>query len=287
MHKKLEGELLSLAHSILQMKDKEDIGALQQKALAVYEKLSVLKFVNSYLDSETLQGTLSNNQEEEAPVSIVDFAEEVVDKVEEVPEKETVLEEEVKVENNEVSTKIEQVSKNISIEIKEEITESIHIESESIVEEKTEFTHEEVAEIFGTETTMIKEDVRDVSKIQFTLEEEFKDAISSDIATQMFERATKDAPTIKASSQLKPRSLNDSLFNNKLQVELNDRIAFVKHLFDGSQEDFSRVISQLNTFKTEVEAKDFVRNLVKPDYNWTGKEEYEARLVELIERKFK
>ena len=80
--------------------------------------------------------------------------------------------------------------------------------------------------------------------------------------------------------------MNDALFKNNIQVGLNDRIAFVKYLFDGSQEDFNRVVSQLNSFKTEKEAKRFLNKLVKPDYDWNGKEEYEQRLTDLIERKF-
>ena len=71
-----------------------------------------------------------------------------------------------------------------------------------------------------------------------------------------------------------------------MQVGLNDRIAFVKHLFDGSQEDFNRVLSQLNSFKTEDEAKTFVQEFVKSDYNWSASLEYEERLMDLIERKF-
>ena len=43
-----------------------------------------------------------------------------------------------------------------------------------------------------------------------------------------------------------------------VQIDLNDRIVFVKHLFEGNQEDFNRVLSQLNTFKTEKEAKKFM-----------------------------
>ena len=46
------------------------------------------------------------------------------------------------------------------------------------------------------------------------------------------------------------------------------------------------MISQLNSFKTEKEAKKFINKLVKPDYDWTDKEEFEERLINLIERKF-
>lgn len=76
------------------------------------------------------------------------------------------------------------------------------------------------------------------------------------------------------------------MFKNNIQVGLNDRIAFVNQLFDGSQQDFNRVVSQLNSFKTEAEAKNFIYEFVKPDYDWSAKEEFEQRLITLIERKF-
>ena len=81
------------------------------------------------------------------------------------------------------------------------------------------------------------------------------------------------------------KTLHDKL-QNTIKVDLNDRIAFVKNLFNGNQEDFNRVLSQLNTANTEKEAKDFINNMVKPDYDWSDKEEYEVRLLEIIERKF-
>lgn len=72
-----------------------------------------------------------------------------------------------------------------------------------------------------------------------------------------------------------------------LNLGLNDRIAFEKNLFGGSGEDLNRVISQLNTFDTFDEAKEFIADMVKPDYNnWQGKEEYEERFLALVEKKF-
>lgn len=151
---------------------------------------------------------------------------------------------------------------------------------------KPMLTEQEVESIFGQENTMQKNEAKELPSVQFTLEDELKDAISADLATQLFEKATKESPTVNLSSSNKPRSLNDALLANNLQVGLNDRIAFVKHLFDGSQEDFNRVLSQLNSFKTEEEAKYFIYNIVKPDYNWAEKEEYEQRLMAIIGRKF-
>ncbi|MEA1784506.1 hypothetical protein U1E44_00230 [Arenibacter sp. GZD96] len=73
----------------------------------------------------------------------------------------------------------------------------------------------------------------------------------------------------------------------EIKIDLNDRIAFVKHLFNGSTEDLNRVISQLNTIDSQERSVAFVENMIKPDYNqWAGKEEYESRFMALIERRF-
>lgn len=87
--------------------------------------------------------------------------------------------------------------------------------------------------------------------------------------------------------ETKVKSLNDKLADKEFKVDLNNRLAFVKHLFDNSTEDYNRVLSQLNTIDTEERSVAFIENMVKPDYNnWEGKEEYEGRFMALIERKF-
>lgn len=83
------------------------------------------------------------------------------------------------------------------------------------------------------------------------------------------------------------KSLNDKLNGKEIKVDLNNRLAFVKHLFNGSTEDYNRVLSQLSTIDTEERSIAFIENMVKPDYtNWEGKEEYAERFMELIERRF-
>ena len=87
--------------------------------------------------------------------------------------------------------------------------------------------------------------------------------------------------------EIRPKSLNDKGTNKLLKVDLNNRLAFVKHLFNGSTEDYNRVLSQLNTIDTHERSVSFIENMVKPDYNhWAGKEEYEVRFMYLIERRF-
>ena len=91
---------------------------------------------------------------------------------------------------------------------------------------------------------------------------------------------------VSVKKEVKPVSLNDKL-TKEIKVDLNNRLAFVKHLFDNSTGDYNRVISQLNTIDTEERSIAFITNMVKPEYNnWVGKEEYEERLMAFIERKF-
>lgn len=84
----------------------------------------------------------------------------------------------------------------------------------------------------------------------------------------------------------KPRSLNDRL-KKGINIGLNERLSYIRHLFDGNTSDYNRVLSQLNTFNSLEEAKKFIEKIVKPDYNnWEGKEDYENRFMEHIENKF-
>ena len=83
-------------------------------------------------------------------------------------------------------------------------------------------------------------------------------------------------------------SLNDQLKIQGFQIGLNDRLAFVKNLFENSNEDYERVLSQLSTLDSYEEATNLLDSIIKPDYkNWEGQEEMEARFLEIIENKFK
>ena len=86
--------------------------------------------------------------------------------------------------------------------------------------------------------------------------------------------------------ELKPTSQNTT-FSKSVEIGLNDRIAFVNNLFGESNEDFNRVLSQLNTFDSFEEAKNFINEMVKPEYNnWQGEEDFEERFMEVGEKKF-
>lgn len=257
MHKKIESELVSLAHSILQLKNKDDVLVLKEKAREIYEKLSVLAFVDRLIEA--------------TPAVSKD---EILERVETFGNI---------IEGKNLTNELQEVSteeiKEVAVEIiKEEKTEEVVFEKQELVAEKETIVIEEKEVEAIPEELDVKEEKIVLAVTKNTLEKELEGTISLDVSSEIFENAVRIATPRK--------SLNDVFIGNNLQIGLNDRIAFVKHLFDGSQEDFNRVLSQLNSYKTEKEAIQFVSNMVKLDYDWKGKELYEERFITLITRKF-
>ena len=82
------------------------------------------------------------------------------------------------------------------------------------------------------------------------------------------------------------KSLNDRFAQKVLKFGLNDRIGFVKALFEGNQEDFNRVVSQLNTLSSLDEATAFIETYVAPEYKWDQQEEMAERFMTAVSTKF-
>lgn len=87
-------------------------------------------------------------------------------------------------------------------------------------------------------------------------------------------------------SRRKPRSINEAQ-QKGLTIGLNDRIAFISHLFDGNPEDYSRILSQISKLNSLEEVISFINDEVKPAHNnWEGKEEFSGRFMTIIEKSF-
>lgn len=96
------------------------------------------------------------------------------------------------------------------------------------------------------------------------------------------------APVEHAEAQLdaKVGSAVSAAKKGAFGLGLNDRISLARELFGNQQEDLNRVLSQISTFATFEEAENFLVELVKPDYDWSGKGEYEERFMDLIKAHF-
>ena len=240
MKKKLESELISIAHRILKLKGKEDIIKMHTEVVLLYEKLSVLKFAQ-----ENFEGDKPTIGSDSSFFEMLDTA-----------------------FNNKVSDNIE-IEDKIYINLDEveddEIMEPVMSKIKDMVSHMPEETQEE--ELI-TEKLYHKENFEEI--------------------TAGFEEVPVFDPVPHSTSNTSvKKSLNDKLKHGSLNIGLNDKIAFIKHLFDGKNEDYERVLSQINTTHSYIEASRLIKNIVKPDYNnWKGKEIYEERLMEIIQSKF-
>lgn len=97
------------------------------------------------------------------------------------------------------------------------------------------------------------------------------------------------APTSSAAPSLTPSAASAKSVNARyagLKVGLNDRVAFVKHLFNGEDDDFQRVVAALATMESKQECETFLENAVYPDYDWTQKPEFAERFLALVFARF-
>ena len=246
MKKKLESELVSIAHRILKLKGKEDVIKMHTEVSALYEKLSVLKFAHENFDDD-----IPTMGSDSSFFGMLD-----------------------KAFNNKVSD---------NIEIEDKIYINLDaIEDDDIMEPVIEKIKDMVAQM-----------PHEAQEIDTIFDEAIPRQQSHKADLEEITAGFKDTPIFDPISKVQngkadeKKSLNDKLKTGGFNIGLNDKIAFIKHLFDGKNEDYDRVISQLNTSVTFSDAKRLVEDIIKPDYNnWIDKEEFETRFMQIIESKF-
>ena len=321
MKKRISAELISIAHRILKLKNHSETVQLQQEAKNLYDQLTILRFyeenfelVKNEISEEVLEAKLEGKPTEVFNAPIQD---KVVETVAEVPVEvapeveetiaEPITEEKVVIAELIVEDDEDEEEEVLMTPMEEEPMEEEPMEEEIIEEEPVAETPkaEEPAKQISFEDLLVHdykeldfvkvEDVPvEVEKVTETVFEavtpvkEVKEEVQPEPVAEtpkVLEEEVK-ATFEKVSQEPKISSLNDRL-NKAITFGLNDRIGFEKKLFGGSSDDFNRVVSQLNTFDSFEEAKSFVLDFVKPDYNnWEGNEEFEARFMEIIEKKF-
>lgn len=274
MKKQLKEDLVALAEKITLLKNQDRVstGELQELAKRLYDKLAIYNFTESHLFSAA--ELRAKDQENE----LVKTAQKV---------------EALSVERDEAKDKAKAASQAqtpaAQPTVEQEDTHDDHYnptgmeyndDAEAITEPNTEKIKDIVAQM-PPETRQIDDLFAHVAP------RDYKKNDMSDIGGVHYDQLPKFEPVShRAESSEKPRSLNDRL-KTGLNIGFNERMAFVKHLFEGSNSDYNRVLSQLNTLKNKEEAFNFVANMVKPDYNnWEGKEEYESKFLSLVEKKF-
>ena len=327
MKKIIESDLISIAHRILKLKDKSEISSLLKETELLHNKLILLQFYedNKFrldpsitpekLLEEVKPTEVTEDQSasvfltEEKKDDVVTFEEELITPIElsvtNAADIDAAPPVEASVENVEETEEIEETTEEVVEEIsteEEAQTESYVVEFTPSVEETIKSIDEVEEEIKIVEQLDPVEDAKEAVE-RATLEIDPVFSIPHNELFNVNDSNEKEEDTFKGSQHFVTnqaaekstenyrqiplnKSINDA-FANKISIGLNDRIAFEKNLFNGSSDDLNRVIAQLNTIENYEEAKDFIDDLVKPEFNnWNGKEDYENRFMQLVEKRF-
>lgn len=282
MKKNLEAELMSLAHKVLQLKNRADIHELKAMAGVLYEKLSVLSYTEKHFEGsrptigkKEVEKSLNGNDNERYAPDGTSY------NPEGITEPNTEKIKDIVAQMPPESEDVDRVLDNI-------------LPSEKPKKEGEKPSgHHRLAE--GGAGQQNNDDFR-------------SHGISYDDLPQ-FEPVAKSPdlkPREKTETQPKPQNQvangenkvfrptqNDRAEGKRLHQKLrkgisfglNERVVFVKHLFGGNVSDYERVMSQLNTFGNFPEARDFIENTVKPDYDWKGEEKYEKQFLSAIKNR--
>lgn len=298
MKKRLEADLVSIAHRILQLKNKSDVNVLFLETQKLYEKLAILKFVEENLgDVKPTIGQAAIEAEIEKAFDLPEIKTEVT-----ATEEVFKTDENTEDINSETTATVDKILDSIAPE--ESIIEALTSETESLEEEQKNPASfvpnfEETTTPTENTTTKVEEVTAKKEVVQISFEEllggnysetQFVKVDSTETTktntTTAFDLAFDKVETLTEEKENKAKSLNDKLAKG-ISIDLNDRIGFVKHLFGNSNEDYNRVLSQLNSFNNFYETKTFIDEMVKPDYNnWEGKDDYANRFMEIVEKKF-
>ena len=256
MKKKLESELISIAHRVLKLTGREDLNKMQDEVALLYQKISILKFLQTHFNGEIPEEVATDASFFNALEGA--FNNKVLDTVE-IDEKAYVN------------------------------TDNQY--SEPLMEPATEKIKDIVAQM-PQEAAPVDALVDDVNSSD-VVEENLSELSPSFGQLPIFEPLDSDSEheeTLAMDDSLtaiKKTSLDEKLKKTGFQIGLNDRLAFVNHLFQNNNEDYDRVISQLNTMDSFEEISDFIQNIIKPDYNnWEDKGDYETRFLEILQQKF-
>jgi hypothetical protein len=263
MKNKIRLDIVGLAEQIIKDDTKFDVTSMKNVVRSLYDKLAVLQYLESQLEdilvvdkSQSLDSKSFREENwftEPEPLPQSGHREDLVEP----------LMEKIK----DIVAQMPEESQRVDDLLKEVLPEPKYIKND---------LDDFAASYQQTPTFERKEPSKGIDILEDKVSESFP--LDQKINTQ--------SVNIDAVSA-RPKNLNDKL-NQGLQVGLNDKLAFIKHLFEGETEDYTRVLSQISTMKSYDEAANFISSKIKPDYDyWDSKEEYSKRFMNIIEKSFK
>ncbi len=188
-----------------------------------------------------------------------------------------VVQEEEEAENNDAGTVAEESGEESDSE-EEKASEMPEEQAETLSEQQDEEQPEEQGKDMPQQVASEPEETPDDAS-------ENKEEKKREEAVPEKARTLNDTAAQKEEDR-RP-SLNEILAASDVKMDLNDRIAFINHLFDGDAEAFETSVSYIFSLTDIDVANEYIIEILKPSYNnWFEKEKYERRFSEIVLRHF-
>lgn len=251
---------------------------------------------NKYSENEILNIDSENSSiEEENDIEENDDLENEEDQEQYISESFSDQHDEIITENSNVENILSEIKKDIEQprEMTSEEFWGSHPDSENIeIEEKQaiiselntdislEDHHPENSEAYQEEKKIRLSHIKGINSTSTTSEENEKKSLNNEV--EVSSSATEDA---NKQPQVATQQDGGEKKKPEFRLDLNDRMAFTKMLFGGSQSELNYAVFELNNCKNIEEAKEYLSDLYYAK-DWGKADEYAQRLWVLVENKF-
>jgi len=246
MKKKLEADLISIAHRILKLKNKEDLTQLHLQTQKLYEKLSVLKFVEENFSDvkptignsniqELVNDALENESEvEEVEVAVapeeIEIQPELVEEIEEEAEEEIEEDDFSDDEEEDTEDETEELEDEEEDSEEEEETEELEDEEEEEIEEEESEENEEESEeeegefephfeLFNVEEVEDKKPKTEAKQISF---EDLLGSSSEPVFERVFDPIQEEEE--EESAEEEETEVEETVFSPVFEMEASEEI---------------------------------------------------------------
>ncbi|MDY3350717.1 hypothetical protein PG357_01835 [Riemerella anatipestifer] len=267
-----------------------------EECKALLDNLSAINNSEDFLEKENLVSSLYENliflkklKDYEVELSLNE-----VNKIDDNQKVKTVFEElPVVVDETNHHTEVEELHE-VELEIETpastEVVEELKFEFANAKEEEFEVLELEES-VANNEPQSVEEQQEENQEKEEEISEEqdkkIKLAHIKGLSVQsLFDEETITEPKQEAevSEEVEPLA-TPSKPRQDFKLDFNDRLAFLKVLFDNSQVDMNEVIKKLNSFDDIEQAREYLSD-VYYERNWGKVDEYAQRLWVLVENKF-
>ena len=324
IQEKIFFESKTILETLSRINSKEELLAKQDLFAEVTDRIAFLRILEKNKDSFMSDDTVEKPAQEESRIfSGNEIMSPEFSHFDDAPLEEDVIEEEVMFTNelNEIENEEPEVSTEISaekpLEIEEEAVEEellADIETEYSYEERVAQKEKEFQELEERRRKIVefnKEDVIHPQKPEIFHEEKkpehhsvekkiklahikglkvVQNLFDEDPLERLEEEKTHMAePKTESGSILKTNIPTDFMEaekkKNEFRLDLNDKVAFTKLLFNGDADELKTTVDKLNSFDNLEDAKQYLSEVYyKKD--WRKVDEYAQRLWNLVENKF-